>query len=133
MKPLSDRVAADHSRRSSGGDAALLASIVDSSNDAIVSNTLDGVITSWNQAAEELYGTAEETIGESISLLTPQGTGEMDEILGKIRAGKRVDHYQTARLRKDGSMIPISLTVSPNMTRTVRSSARPRSRGTSPS
>ena len=114
MKPSSDRVTADHSRRSSGGDVALLASIVDSSNDAIVSKTLDGVITSWNQAAEEMYGyTAEEMIGESIALLTPQGSGEMDEILGEIRAGQRVDHYQTARLRKDGSVIPISLTVSP--------------------
>ncbi len=72
------------------------------------------MITSWNQAAEELYGyTAEEMIGESIALLTPQGSGEMDEILGEIRAGQRVDHYQTARLRKDGSVIPISLTVSP--------------------
>ena len=114
MKPSSDRVAADHSRRSSGGDVALLASIVDSSSDAIVSKTLDGVITSWNRAAEELYGyTAEEILGKSIALLTPQGSGEMDEILGEIRAGQRVDHYQTARLRKDGSAIPISLTVSP--------------------
>ncbi len=114
MKPLSDRVAADHSRTSSGGDVALLASIVDSSNDAIVSKTLDGVITSWNRAAEELYGyTAEEMIGESISLLTSQHSGEMGEILGEIRAGQRVGHYQTARLRKDGSVIPISLTVSP--------------------
>jgi PAS domain S-box-containing protein len=95
-------------------DVALLASIVDSSDDAIVSKTLDGVITSWNRAAEELYGyTAEEIIGKSIALLTPVGSGEMDEILGEIRAGHRVDHYQTKRLKKDGSVIPISLTVSP--------------------
>ena len=114
MKPSSDRVTADRSRRSSGGDVALLASIVDSSNDAIVSKTLDGVITSWNRAAEELYGyTAEEILGKSIALLTPEGSGEMDEILGEIRAGQRVDHYQTTRLRKDGSAVPISLTVSP--------------------
>ena len=114
MKPSSDRETADDSRRSSGGDVALLASIVDSSNDAIVSKTLDGVITSWNWAAEELYGyTAEEILGKSIALLTPQGSGEMDEILGQIRAGQRVDHYQTTRVRKDGSAIPISLTVSP--------------------
>lgn len=114
MNPLSDRVTADQSRRSSGGDVALLASIVDSSNDAIVSKTLDGVITSWNRAAEELYGyTAEEILGKSIALLTPQGSGEMDEILGQIRAGQRVDRHQTTRVRKDGSAIPISLTVSP--------------------
>ena len=61
-----------------------------------------------------MYGyTAEEILGKSIALLTPQGSGEMDEILGQIRAGQPVDHYQTERLRKDGSAIPISLTVSP--------------------
>ena len=114
MKPLSNRVTANDSRRSSGVDVALLASIVDSSDDAIVSNTLDGVITSWNHAAEEMYGyTAEEIIGKSIGLLTPHGSGEMDELLGEIRAGQRVDHYQTTRLKKDGRAIPISLRISP--------------------
>jgi PAS domain S-box-containing protein len=114
MKPSSDRVTANDSRRSSGVDVALLASIVDSSDDAIVSKTLDGVITSWNQAAEKIYGyTAEAILGKSVALLTPKGSGEMDEILGKIRAGQRVDHYQTTRLKKDGSAFPISLTVSP--------------------
>ena len=114
MKPSSDRVRADHARSSSGVDLGLLASIVDSSDDAIVSNTLDGMITSWNQAAEETYGyTAEEMLGKSIALLIPEGSGEMDEILGEIRAGHRVDHYQTRRLKKDRSAIPISLTVSP--------------------
>ena len=114
MKPPSDRVTANDSRRSSGVDVALLASIVDSSDDAIVSNALDGVITSWNHAAEEMYGyTAEEIIGKSIGLLTPHGSGEMDELLGKIRAGQRVDHYQTKRLKKDGRAIPISLRISP--------------------
>jgi PAS domain S-box-containing protein len=112
MKPSADQVRANRSRRSSGGDVALLASIVDSSDDAIVSKTLDGVITSWNRAAEEMYGyTAEEIIGESIALLSPQDSGEMDEILGEIGAGERVDHYQTKRLKKDGSAISISLTI----------------------
>ena len=114
MKSSSDRVAADCSPSSSGVDVALLARIVDSSGDAIVSKTLDGVITSWNRAAEEMYGyTAEEIIGKSIALLIPEGSGEMDEILGEIRAERRLEHYQTTRLRKDGSAIPISLTFSP--------------------
>ncbi len=114
MKPSSDRVTANRSRRRSGVDVALLASIVDSSDDAIVSKTLDGVITSWNRAADELYGyTAEEIVGKSIALLIPEGSGEMDEFLGEIRGGRRVDHYQTERLRKDGSVVPVSLTVSP--------------------
>ena len=115
MKPSSDRVTASHSHISSSGvEVALLASIVDCSDDAIISSTLDGVITSWNPAAEETYGyTAEEMIGKSIALLTPHGSREMDEVLGEIRAGQRLDHYQTTRLRKDGSAIPISLRVSP--------------------
>ncbi|MGD0063790.1 MAG: PAS domain S-box protein [Streptosporangiaceae bacterium] len=93
----------------------LLPSIVDSSDDAILSKTLDGVITTWNKAAERIYGyQAEEIIGRSISLLMPPDRrGEMVEILGRIRAGGRVDHYETTRRRKDGSTVPISLTVSP--------------------
>ena len=79
-----------------------------------MSETLDGVITSCNRAAQEMFGyTAEEMIGTSIALLMPEGSSEMDEILGEIRAGRRVDHYQTKRVKKDGSAIPISLTVSP--------------------
>src|ERR1700691_4591536 len=93
----------------------LLAAIVDSSDDAILSKTLDGVITSWNKAAERIYGyQAAEIIGRSVSLLIPPDRpGEMAEILDRIRIGERVDHYETARRRKDGATVAISLTVSP--------------------
>ncbi len=93
----------------------LLASIVDSSDDAILSKTLDGVITTWNKAAERIYGyPAKEIIGRSISLLmSPDRPGEMVEILDRIRAGERLGPYETMRRRKDGSTIAISLTVSP--------------------
>jgi PAS domain S-box-containing protein len=104
--------------RRSGNRASgpkLLASIVDSSDDAIISKTLNGVITTWNKAAERIYGYAEdEMIGRSISLLMPPDRpDEMIEILDRIRAGERVDHYETTRRRKDGATIAISLTVSP--------------------
>ncbi len=93
----------------------LLASIVDSSDDAIIGKTLDGVITAWNSSAQRMYGyQAEEIIGHSVSLLIPSGLpDEMDEILNRIRVGKRVDHYETRRRRKDGAIITVSLTVSP--------------------
>ncbi len=93
----------------------LLASIVDSSDDAVIGKTLDGVITSWNRAAELIYGySADEVIGKPISMLIhPERPTEMDEILEKIRAGGRVEHYETVRVRKDGRTISISLTVSP--------------------
>jgi PAS domain S-box-containing protein len=93
----------------------LLAAIVDSSDDAIFSKTLDGVVTSWNKAAERIYGyQAEEIIGRSVSLLMPPDRpGEMAEILDRIGIGERVGHYETTRRRKDGATIEISLTVSP--------------------
>ena len=93
----------------------LLAAIVDSSDDAILSKTLDGVITSWNKAAERIYGyQAAEIIGRSVSLLIPPDRpDEMAEILDRIRIGERVDHYETTRRRKDGATVAISLTVSP--------------------
>jgi len=93
----------------------LLASIVDSSDDAIVGKTPDGVITSWNRGAELIYGyAAEEIIGRTMSLLiATDRPNEMDEILLKIRNGGRVEHYETIRIRKDGRAISVSLTVSP--------------------
>src|ERR1700722_1747050 len=93
----------------------LLASIVDSSEDAILSKTLDGVITTWNKAAEQIYGyRPDEIIGHPVSLLIPAGhPDEMVEILDRIRAGERVGPYETTRRRKDGATITISLTVSP--------------------
>jgi PAS domain S-box-containing protein len=95
--------------------AGWLAAIVESSDDAIVSKTLDGIITSWNPAAERLFGyTAEEVIGRPISILAPPDReNEMPANLERIRRGERVDRYETVRRRKDGSLVDISLTVSP--------------------
>ncbi len=97
------------------GRTALLASIVDSSDDAIIGKTLEGIITSWNRSAESMYGyTAEEIIGQPISVLfSPDRPREMDEIFAQIRNGERVEHYETLRRRKDGTLFHVSLTVSP--------------------
>ena len=105
---ISDRKRADL-------DAQRLASIVESSDDAIISKGLDGIITSWNRGAERLFGyTAEEVIGKSVTILIPEDRmNEEPEILDRIRRGERVDHYDTVRRCKDGSLIDISLTVSP--------------------
>ncbi|HUH32742.1 MAG TPA: PAS domain S-box protein [Daejeonella sp.] len=94
---------------------ALLASIVNSSDDAIISKTLDGTITSWNRAAERLFGyTPSEVIGKHISLLIPADRLQEEElIIGKIARGENVDHFETIRSTKDGTEIPISLTISP--------------------
>ena len=96
-------------------DALRLAAIVDSSDDAIVSKTLDGTVTSWNRAAERIFGyTASEMVGQSIRRLIPEDLQqEEDEVLARIRRGERVEHYETVRRRKDGTLVPISLTVSP--------------------
>jgi PAS domain S-box-containing protein len=96
-------------------ESKLPASIVNSTDDAIFSKTLDGVITSWNKAAERIYGyQAEEIIGQPVSLLIPPDSpNEMVEILDRIRHGERVGPYETTRRRKDGTIIAISLTVSP--------------------
>lgn len=102
-------------REWSGSHAALLASIVDSSEDAIMGKTLDGIIMTWNRAAERMYGyTAQEMIGKPVSLLiAPDRQDEMSVILDRIRAGERVEHYETIRLKKDGTPLFVSLTVSP--------------------
>jgi len=93
----------------------LLASIVDSSDDAIVSKTLEGVITSWNGGAERLFGyTAKEAIGQHISMIIPSDRrDEETSILARLSKGERIDHFDTIRLRKDGSKLQISLTISP--------------------
>jgi two-component system, LuxR family, sensor kinase FixL len=101
---------------SSGRSAAcLLAAIVESSEDAIVSKTLDGIVTSWNRAAERIFGyTAGEMIGQPIAILaTPATADEMPRILEAIRRGERVEHYETERRRKDGQIIRVALTISP--------------------
>jgi PAS domain S-box-containing protein len=94
---------------------ALLAAIVDSSDDAIVSKTLDGIITSWNRGAERIFGyTAEEATGQHIKLIIPlERHPEEDNVLAQIRRGEKVDHFQTVRQAKDGRRLDISLTVSP--------------------
>ena len=94
---------------------ALLSAIVDSSDDAIVSKTVDGIITSWNRAAEKIFGySANEVIGRSIRLIIPpELQAEEDYVLGQIRLGERVEHYETVRQTKDGRIVDISLTVSP--------------------
>lgn len=92
-----------------------LAAIVESSDDAIVSKNLDGMITSWNQGACRLFGhTSDEMIGESILKIIPEDLREEEaEILRKVRAGERIDHYETRRIRKGGEIIEVSLTISP--------------------
>ncbi len=89
--------------------------IVESSDDAIISKALDGTITSWNPAAERLFGyTADEMIGKPISVLMPEERhDDMEAILGRIRRGERVAHYETVRVSKTGRKIPVSLSVSP--------------------
>jgi PAS domain S-box-containing protein len=91
------------------------AAIVGSSDDAILSKDLNGVIQSWNQGAQRIFGyTAEEIIGKPVTILIPAGhQDEETNILARIRRGKRIDHYETVRQRKDGSFVDISLTVSP--------------------
>jgi PAS domain S-box-containing protein len=104
------------------GEAAAgqMAEIVESSDDAIISKDLNGIIASWNRGAEKLFGyTAAETIGKPVAMLIPPDrVDEEPHILERLRRGERIDHYETVRRRKDGSEIDISLTVSPVRDRT---------------
>jgi PAS domain S-box-containing protein len=95
--------------------ALRLAAIVESSDDAIVTKDLNGIITSWNKGAERLFGyVADEAIGKPVSILIPPDRpSEEPDILERLRRGERIDHYETMRRCKDGSLIDISLTVSP--------------------
>jgi PAS domain S-box-containing protein len=94
---------------------SFLASIVQSSDDAIVSKNLDGIITSWNEGAERIFGyTAEEALGQPITIVIPQDRQDEERtILTRIRRGERTDHFETVRQRKHGSLIWVSLTISP--------------------
>ena len=112
-----------------------LASIVELSDDAIVSKNLDGIVTSWNRGAERIFGhAAAEAIGQPITIVIPEDRQDEErDILTRIRRGERIDHFETVRQRKDGSLIVVSLTVSPVNNAEARSLAHRRSRGTSPS
>ena len=107
------RVQADHTSQLMA--ARLLAAIVESSDDAIVSKSLDGIIQSWNAGAERLFGyTAEQAIGRHISLvIPPERIAEEDDIVASLKAGRRIDHFETERVRSDGRRVQVSLTISP--------------------
>jgi len=109
------RLADEEARQLAERDARQLAAIVESSDDAIVSKNLDGVIQTWNAGAQRLFGySPEEAIGQPITILIPADRpDEEPEILARIRRGERVHHFETVRRRKDGSLIDISLTISP--------------------
>lgn len=96
-------------------ESAYLAAIIESSDDAIISKDLSGFITSWNKAAERIFGyTAEEVVGKHITvIIPPERLHEEDTILTTLKDGKRVDHYETLRRHKSGELVPVSLTVSP--------------------
>jgi PAS domain S-box-containing protein len=114
-RDITARIEIERALRESEQRLRWLASIVQSSNDAIVSKNLDGIITSWNRAAEHVFGySAREAIGQPITLVIPEDRqSEEREILTRIRRGERVDHFETIRRRKHGSLIDVSLTVSP--------------------
>jgi PAS domain S-box-containing protein len=92
-----------------------LAAVIESSDDAIISKNLDGIIQTWNQGAQRIFGyAAEEVVGKSITILIPpERQAEEPEILRRLRGGERIDHYETVRVRKDGTRLDVSLTVSP--------------------
>jgi PAS domain S-box-containing protein len=112
---ITERHQAEQRIRESEARYRGIAAVVESSQDAILTKNLDGVITSWNHGATRLFGyTAEEVIGKSVTILIP--TKRLDEettILARIRCGERIEHYETSRRRTDGSIVDISLTVSP--------------------
>jgi PAS domain S-box-containing protein len=112
---ITERKRAEAALRDSEQRLRWLASIVESSDDAIVSKNLDGVITSWNTGAERVFGyAAEEVIGQPITIVIPQDRQDEERtILTRIRRGERIDHFETVRQRKHGSLIVVSLTVSP--------------------
>ena len=109
------RLRAEQARSAAEERAQQLVSIVESSDDAIISKNLDGIIRTWNPGAERLFGyTAGEAIGKPVTILFPPGREDEEPgILARIRSGERIHHYETVRRRKDGRLLDISLTVSP--------------------
>lgn len=100
---------------SDGTTLRRLAAIVESSNDAIIGKDLNGIVTSWNRAAEKLYGyTASEVIGHSISILLPKGAeDELPTLMLRINAGEHIEHFETARVKKNGKYVDVELNISP--------------------
>ena len=112
---IADNVAENKRIEKAERDQLFLSAIISSAEDAIVSKDLNGIVTSWNKAAEDLFGyTSEEMVGQPISLLIPlDHPDEEPQILARIRRGERIAHYETQRIRKGGEVIDVSLTVSP--------------------
>src|ERR1051326_7662960 len=110
-------VSTNHFRNLSSPELApyWLPAVIETADDAINSKTLYGIITSWNKGAERIFGyTADEVIGKWVTILIPAGhEDEEPAILAQLRAGKRIEHYETVRVTKDGRLLDISLTVSP--------------------
>jgi PAS domain S-box-containing protein len=110
------KIACDTSDRTKSDESRFrLAAIVDSADDAIISKDLDGIVTSWNEGAYRMFGyTSDEMVGQPILRIIPEELRyEEEEILRKLRAGERVDHYETTRRRKNGQSIQVSVTISP--------------------
>src|SRR5262249_17487216 len=108
IRDITERKLAEESR-------LRLATIVESSEDAIISKNLDGFIVSWNRGAQRIYGhTEEEAVGMPITILVPlELLDEEDKVLERVRAGERIDHYETVRVTKEGKRIDVSLSLSP--------------------
>src|SRR5437763_7943178 len=116
LAPKNGDVQNSHSNhRNSAPLQALLAAVVEDSDDAILSKNLDGTILTWNKAAERMYGyRPEEVIGKNVSmLLPPDRPQEVREILQRLRLGEKIEHYETRRRTKDGGIVYVSLTISP--------------------
>lgn len=114
-RDISDKVQAERRALELMRQSRVYAAIVETSDDAIISKTLDGTITSWNRAAERIFGyTAEEIIGRPMTTVIPADRlGEEVDILDRLSRGERIEHFETIRLRKDGGLVNISATVSP--------------------
>src|SRR2546421_3418550 len=112
---ITERRRAEQIQRETEQRSRLLAAIVESSDDAVIGKTLEGVITSWNAAAERMYGyTSEEAVGRHISFIVPpELSGELQEIMSRLSRGERVEHLRTVRVRKDGQRLDASVTISP--------------------
>jgi PAS domain S-box-containing protein len=115
MNDEDTRHSVDGGERQLGDVRLWLAAIVDSSNDAIISKNLDGVILTWNRAAQRLFGySEEEAVGQPITIIIPPELHhEEQDILRRLRAGERIEHRETRRITRDGRYLDVSLTISP--------------------